>query len=89
MINVEAAARIMAVLYVHGNNEAMTHNMKFKSDLRYIQRRFDIEGAMTPDRVFCLLFRRFVKELEDADSNNVIPKWASDMFINKYGIKLR
>lgn len=39
-ITTDACARLMAALYVHGNNELMTHHKGFLADVRYIQLRY-------------------------------------------------
>ena len=46
----DTAARLMAVLYVHGGgHEEMVMNRKFTNEMRYIQRRYGIEGGQRPD----------------------------------------
>ena len=37
-ISTDSAARIMAVVYVHGNNEAFCPNQKFLADVDYIRK---------------------------------------------------
>lgn len=39
-ISIDTSARILAVVYVHGNNEAFVCNKTFLADVRYIQKRF-------------------------------------------------
>ena len=37
-ISKDTAARILAVTYVHGNNEALVHNQKYVLDIKHIQK---------------------------------------------------
>ena len=47
-ISKDTAARILAVTYVHGNNEALVHNQKYVLEVKHIQKMFGIEGCGTP-----------------------------------------
>lgn len=99
-ITKDTSARLMAVLYVHGNNEYMTHNQQFLDDVDYIQKRFKIEGGEVPDFDFSRLVKHYVSELihyEDEHQGERttsglferhIPEWAKDLFMERYGIKL-
>ena len=52
-ISRDTSARIMAVLHVEsGCTTAVTHSPKLRADLKYIQRRFGLEGGTTPDAAF-------------------------------------
>ena len=101
----DTAARLMAVLYVHGGgHEEMVMNRKFTNEMRYIQRRYGIEGGEQPDAEVVGLIQQYVAELEryegehgknsatDADGKKVLdsaPAWAVNLFRDRYGIKLR
>ena len=101
----DTAARLMAVLYVHGGgHEEMVMNRKFTNEMRYIQRRYGIEGGQRPDAEVVGLIQHYVRELEqyegshtkdtatDADGTQVMdsaPEWAVRLFRDRYGIKLR
>lgn len=99
-ITQDTSARLMAVLYVHGNNELMTHHRGFLADVRYIQLRFHMHGTGTPPADFAEDVQCYVRELEDyikehpddgkgdAVFKSSAPKWATDLFKNRYGIKL-
>ena len=98
-ISTDTCARLMAVLYVHGNNELMTHHKGFLADVRYIQLRYHLHGSGIPDADFVELLQDYVKVLESADQergecdndalfHRNIPDWAKDLFQNRYGIKL-
>lgn len=99
-IQEDTCARIFAVIYVHGNNEAFTSNERLLADIEYIQKRFRVSGGEVPDINFASLVRRYVRELEDYEREHVnkrpttalfashIPQWARDLFMNRYGIKL-
>lgn len=63
-ITLDTCARIMAVLYVHGNNEAMTHSPMFLCDVEYISKRFKLYGTGIPDADFVEEVQGYVKELE-------------------------
>lgn len=101
----DTAARLLAVLYVHGGgHEEMVMNRKFTNEMRYIQRRYGIEGGQRPDPQVVNLIQHYVTELQqyedkhaadtatDADGNKVMdsaPEWAVALFRDRYGIKLR
>lgn len=98
-ISTDTCARLMAVLYVHGNNELMTHHKGFLADVRYIQLRYHLHGSRSPDADFIEKLQVYIKELERADEEPTesdddavfhrnIPKWAIDLFQSRYKIKL-
>ena len=99
-ISTDNAARIMAVLYVHGNNEAFCFNQKFLADLDYIIAEYRIGGGEIPDPEFSRLVKIYSKELseyyeihkhdkkEGALFNDPKPQWAIDLFAERYDIKL-
>ena len=96
----DTAARILAVVYVHGNNEAMVYNQKFLSDVDHIKRMYHINGGDTPDPDVVMLIKNYVKELElyrdrykddpvgEAVFHSHAPEWAKKMFLESYGVKL-
>ena len=100
-ISKDTAARILAVTYVHGNNEALVHNQKYVLDIKHIQKMFGIEGCGTPTPEMVNLIKEYVNELEqyandhanDNDKGEAIFKthateWAHKLFQDRYGIKL-
>lgn len=67
-ISTDTAARIFAVLYVHGNNEAFCLEPKFLADVDYIRKRFKILEAVTPTEdtfEFRGMLKSYIEELED------------------------
>ena len=93
----DTAARIFAIVYVHGGGEEeMVLNRKFTNDVKYIQRRFHIQGGEVPDETFVLTMQHYVKQLEqhleECKRNNVtdtqIPEWAHKLMRDRYGMKL-
>ena len=99
-ITKDTGARLMAVLYVHGNNEYMTHCQAFLDDLDYVRKRFKVEGGEIPDVEFTRLVKYYVWELQEYEEEHKgertssglferhIPNWAKDLFMERYGIKL-
>ena len=100
-ISRDTAARILAVTYVHGNNEELVHNKKYMLEIKHIQKMFGIEGCCTPPPEMVDLIKYYVKELEkhandhanDNDKGEAIfkthaPEWAHKLFQDRYGIKL-
>lgn len=100
-ISIDTSARIFAVVYVYGNNEAFVYNKSFLSDIRYIQKRFRIYGTGIPDADFVALLQKYIKELEhyqdihknDKSEDEVVfkshaPVWAEELFRDRYGIKI-
>ena len=99
-ITLDTCARLFAVLYVHGNNEYMTHHKGFLADVAYIQKRFHIQGGEQPDPDFVMAVKDYISELEqyeldhkdERDGDGIfqrhIPEWATELFKNRYGIKL-
>lgn len=100
-ISMDTCARILAVVYVHGNNESFVCNKSFLSDLQYVKERFRLKGGEIPDADFCELVKKYVAKLEsyieDHKSDNSdnsaifkshIPNWAIELFSDRYKIKL-
>lgn len=98
-ISRDTAARILAVTYVHGNNEALTHNTKYLQDIRHIERMYHVEGCGVPDADFVMLIKQYISELEhyydehkddpsDALFQSKAPEWAHNLFLERYDIKL-
>ncbi len=101
VIGRDTAARILAVTYVHGNNEALVYNSKYLQDIYHIQQMYHIAGGESPDGELVELIKHYVSELEhyreehdndlnesDAVFKNKAPVWANKLFKEKYGIKL-
>lgn len=94
VVSHDTAARILAVLCVHGNNEAMVMNKKFLAEVEHIQKMYHVEGGETPDAELAKLIRQYVSELEqyrdihaNANSSHA-PEWAHKLFKERFGIKL-
>jgi len=90
----DTAARIFAIVYVHGGGEEeMVLNRKFTNDVKYIQRRFGIQGGCVPEAEFASLLQHYVRELEDymhehQHDESSIPEWAHRLMKERYGMKL-
>ena len=99
-LSLDTAARIMAVLHVEsGCTTAVTHSPKLRADLKYIQRRFGIEGGATPDAAFVRSFRHYVKEIEAYQRQSkgrtaltleeqAWPEWARSLYLDHYNVNL-
>lgn len=87
-ISPQKAAKIMAVLMLLGNNEAMVMNNHFTADVEYIQKRFSIGAGLIPDPVFVESFKIYTKDLESSIKQQFIPQWATKLFMDDYEIKL-
>jgi hypothetical protein len=97
----DTAARIFAIVYVHGGGEEeMVLNRKFINDVKYIQRRFGIDGGCVPEAEFASLLQGYVRELEQyerdhqrhvlgpKEQQSSIPEWAHKLMKDRYGMKL-
>lgn len=98
-IRKDTAARILAVVYVHGNNEALVYNQKFLAEIEHIKQSYKLDGGETPDEELAELIQTYVKELEQYRDNHSsetgeavfashAPEWAHELFMERYGIKL-
>ena len=89
-LTTDTAAKIMAVLYVYGNNENMVLNNHFVADCDYIQKRYHIQGGETPDADFVVKFQYWHKEIMDYEKEHAegIVPWAVKLFSEMYNIKL-
>ena len=87
-ISIHKSAKIMAVLMVHGNNEAMVLNPHFVADVLYIQEKFHLRGGETPNGLFAEYLKEYVADLQEADHQGFIPQWAEKLFMQDYEIKL-
>lgn len=91
IISTDTSARILAVTYVHGNNEFMCSSPKFRVETNYIQKRFHIRGSECPDLKIVKLIQQYVSELELYEKQNPkdrYPDWARELFLKRYGFKL-
>lgn len=91
IISTDTSARVLAVTYVHGNNEFMCSSPKFKVEIGYIQKRFHIKGSECPDLKIVKLIQHYVMELEQFEKENPkkkYPDWALALFKQRYGFKL-
>lgn len=101
VISKDTAARILAVVFVHGNNEAIVLNSKLINEVHHIQKMYGIAGGETPYSDVVELVKQYVQELEDYikehendESNsgckftNPKPEWAQMLFLDRYGITL-
>ena len=90
----DTAARIFAIVYVHGGGEEeMVLNRKFTNDVKYIQRRFGIQGGCVPEAEFASLLQQYARELEDymhehLHDESSIPEWAHRLMKERYGMKM-
>lgn len=96
-ISRDTAARIFAIVYEHGGGEEeMVLNRKFTNDVKYIQRRFGIQGGCVPEAEFSSLLQQYVRELEqymadhkrERTADTDIPEWAHRLMKERYGMKL-
>lgn len=93
-LSADTCARILAVIYVHGNNAEMVYCPKLLTDLEYIKKRFGIDGGETPSTDIIPSLRGYIKELYDyaeahqAERSDMKPDWAVNMFRDMYGINL-
>jgi hypothetical protein len=86
-MSIGKAAMTAAMLLVHGNHEAFTHNTKLVADLLYIQQRYHINGSEIADSSFVEELKACVAELEGYEKKNgflAIPqeykKWFKEMY---------
>ena len=90
-IGIRNAAITGAMLLIHGNHEAFTHNNKLVADLLYIQQRYHLQGSETPDPDYVAELQACVKEMEQYEKDhgyNAIPPRMSKYFKEMYGVKL-
>ena len=91
-LTIDTSAKIMAVLYQYGNNEAMVFNYHFVADCEYIQKRFHIQGGETPDAEFVVKYNKWLSDILEyekshPDTDDIVP-WAVKLFKDMYDIKL-
>ena len=90
-ISLDKAALTCAVLLEYGNNEAFTLNEKFLADIEYIQKRFRIFGAETPDNEFAKALKEHVMKIQKFEKENGYdkrPEWAEEYFMKMYNIQI-
>lgn len=94
IVSLDSAAKLMSLLYVHGNNEKLVYNEKLRADLEFVQRKYGIQGGARPDMEFIKAFQKYVKELEayeqehkdDWEMMGAMPIWAKE-FLKRYDIQ--
>lgn len=87
----DTAARVMAILYVWGNNEGFTMSNKFKCERVFIQKKYRLNGGEIPDIEFMIAVREYIEELEAyawVHPEGRTPKWAKELIEKRYGFKL-
>lgn len=84
-LTLPTCARIMAILYHYGNNEAMVLNRHFTADCEYIQKRFHLNGGETPDVDFVEEYAEVNATLEGLDTP---PDWAKKLMKEMYNIEI-
>jgi hypothetical protein len=90
-ISLDKAALTCAVLLEYGNNEAFTLNDKFLADIEYIQKRYRIFGAETPDAEFAEALKEYVTKInkfEKENGHDKRPDWAEKYFMKVYNIQI-
>lgn len=96
-MSMDTSAVVMAVLYMHGNNESMVYSSAFVQDCEYIQERFNLCGGEAPDADFVVLVNKYIKEMEDFEKSEskkkskkkkIVPKWVERLFKQRYNIEL-
>ncbi len=91
IISTDTAARLLAITYVHGNNEFMTHNPKFLAEIKYIQMKWGIDGSLVPDIGITILIKKYIDELEQYEQDHSKERyspWAIKLFKERYGVEL-
>lgn len=85
----EAAARMMAILQVFGNNEGFTLSPKFNADREYIQEIYHIDGGEIPDKVFASCLKEYVSVYERVkDKHDRVFIEAAEWIKKMYGFNL-
>lgn len=85
----EIAVKLMAILFVWGNNEGFSLSNRFKYDFRFIQEKYGLEGGKVPDKNFVKAFQKCVKDLEKYEKEHSdAPQWAKELINKRYGFKL-
>ena len=101
-IRTDTAARILAILYVHGGtSENFTHNRNLIEDAKYLQDEYHIHGTGIVDADFAELLKKYVKELEDYEKEHSkgavgleeicrvkCPQWLNKLLKERYGFTL-
>ena len=91
IVPVATAAKVMAILYMWGNNENFTCSPKFNVEREYIQKRYHLDGGETPDPLFVVAFKYYASYLENYAAEHKedrVPKWAKELIEERYGFKL-
>ena len=89
IVPMDTGARVMAVVYICGDNEGVTHSPRLKAELEHLQKLYKIEGGETVEPIFHKLIKRYVSECEDyMNKNNDYCQWAKELFLSRYNIKL-
>lgn len=87
----DVAARVMAILYLYGNNENFVYSPKFNVERKFIQAKYRLNGGESPDADFVRQLRFHIKDLEtyaESHPDDRCPKWAKDLISKRYGFKL-
>lgn len=87
MINTDTSAKILAVIYVlGGGEEKIVYNPKLIADIRYIQKRFHIDGSETPSKDIIPMLREYVANLSDKSQDH---QWVNRLFKERYDFEFK
>jgi len=88
IVDRETCAIICAMLLVWGNHEMFTHHHRLVCELRYAQRRFHVEGGVSPDSDFTAILQSYASQLQIMqDRESRVPDHIDDLFQKRYGFR--
>lgn len=87
IVSRETCAIICAMLLVWGNHENFTHHHRLVAELRYAQKRFNIQGAgAVTDKMFKTALDYYVSLLElNQQREDRVPDFIDELFQERYG----
>ncbi len=80
VVSDDTCCMVLAWLYVHGGGYEVGYNVKLRTDIKYAQKRLNIEGSEIPDSELCDTLRERIKELQATR-----PKWLYELK-ERYGL---
>ena len=88
IVSKEVCAVICAMLVVHGNHEAFTHNHRLVAELLYAMKRFRLKGGESCDASFALMLKGYINGLDlYYEREGGVPDYINSLFKERYGFE--
>lgn len=87
IISTCTSAKILAAVYVlGGGEEKIVYSPKLIADVKYIQKRFHIDGGETPSKEIISMLKAYIANLSDKSQDH---QWVNRLFKERYNFEFK